>query len=702
MDGSIDDLRVDETEQGQPEQPEQPTKKPSSQMLRVPSNGETSQSSPVASASESESTTALLKPKPRSKAKGNLRGISQTTLEQHEPQSEGTDADENITNTEGVKRSQTITFPKRMLTYNLDDNVLDKQRRLLSRISRTTDTISANRPRRRKLQTGEIIKAERMLVRVEETMQRDLPEDYTENDSVRMETRPVDKWREFLVVCRMTSNEYAPFSLQMYRTRVVPEIQKADTKISPHYELALDNKQTRANIYSSLDKTIVLWRPAKHGTKIYIVRPKSTAHAVEWYTFICQTLGRDRPGSLHITVPDLDVSLIFNDPFAQLEAAMAKNGNGQNKEQHVATAIIRGCMEMLENRAEWAEVLKEWSKSEKMGLAWRRYDRLEWVFGGNEERMYGSIGMQDTHELELRPRKHYPTAIKHDGNKEDEPPSLEGFLVRLTSQRGVHQRMNKMFFKRLYFFTQDHYLFFCRPAKSMPPPPPRLTASNESDIPSSRQILNEAPLSYDINPFPLQDGDIAWTFSGNKEYVRRHDQQAYAHLHRNIHNMSQADGYIDLCRVQEVRQVQRDSSPADPNIERGPDVEYNPEARDSETRRDDGATEQFDDDRTFEMVLDNDLVMRLQAYNATTRDEWIKRTQVLVKYWKARTAADAAELKIIRQRNLDILGIDEGVESYIGQYAKKWEVKRAVASPHLHNMCSLSDCRAIKVCYSLI
>ena len=232
----------------------------------------------------------------------------------------------------------------------------------------------------------------------------------------------------------------------------------------------------------------------------------------------------------------------------------------------------------------------------------------------------------------------------------------------------------------------------------MPPPPPRLTASNESDIPSSRQILNEAPLSYDINPFPLQDGDIAWTFSGNKEYVRRHDQQAYAHLHRNIHNMSQADGYIDLCRVQEVRQVQRDSSPADPNIERGPDVEYNPEARDSETRRDDGATEQFDDDRTFEMVLDNDLVIRLQAYNVTTRDEWIKRTQVLVKYWKARTAADAAELKIIRQRNLEILGIDEEVESYIGQYAKKWEVKRAVASPHLHNMCSLSDCRAIKVC----
>lgn len=689
--------------------PKQPIKEPSSQMLRVPSTGETDQSSPIASASESESTTALLRPKSGPKDKG-IHRIIQPTLEQQEPQSEGTDLEESVSNgkANGKPNGRGIRDQKRRVKYSIDDNILDKQQRLLARLSRTHDSISANRPRRRKLQKGEIIKAERMLVRVEQTMQRDLPDDYTENDSMRMETRVVDKWREFLVVCRMADEEYAPFTLQMYKTRVVPEVQKSGTKISPYYEVSLDNKRTRVNFYSSLDKTIVMWRPSKHGTKIFIVRPKSTAHAVEWYTFMCQALGRDRPSSLQITVPDLGVSLLFKDPFAQIEGAIhSKNNNRQNgrnqthpEECNVATAIIRGCMEMLENRTEWADVLHEWSKSEKMGLAWRRYDRLEWVLGVNEERMYGSIGMQDTHELELRPRQHYPTTAKYEGTKEDEPPPLEGFLVRLTSQRGVHQRLNRMFFKRLYFFTQNHYLFFCRPAKSLPPPPPRLTSTNVSNIPSSQQILNEAPLCYDINPFPLHNSDIGWTFSGNKEYLKRHDEEAYAQLHRNLHNICHSDGYIDLCRVQEVRQVQRNSSPADPNIESGPDVEYNPDVRD--THRDDGATDQFDDDRTFEMLLDNDLVIRLQAYNKDTRDEWIRRMDALVKYWKARTASDGAELKIVRQKNLEALDIDEEVESHVGQFALKWEVKKAVASPHLHNMCSLSHCRTIKVCAFLL
>lgn len=208
------------------------------------------------------------------------------------------------------------------------------------------------------------------------------------------------------------------------------------------------------------------------------------------------------------------------------------------------------------------------------------------------------------------------------------------------------------------------------------------------------------PLSYEIEPFPIRDDDVAWTFTGSKEYLRRHDEEAFVQLHRNLHNTSNADGYIDLCRVKEVRKAQRDASPADPNIGQGPDVQYNPEARD--TRQDDGATGEFDEDRTFEMVLDNGLVIRLQSYNMETRDEWIRRAGALAKYWRTRIAADTEELKATRQRNLEVLDIDEGVESHIGQFALKWEVKKAVASPHLHNMCSLSDCRTIKVCLASV
>ncbi|KAE8338961.1 hypothetical protein BDV24DRAFT_136852 [Aspergillus arachidicola] len=660
-----------------------PLSKPTS---RTMSQYEASQSSPTASQSELGSTTPLLRSRSPRKGKGRVTSALSTP----DPETQEVESTEDL----GDER---LRFHKRAIKYN--DNLLDRQRRLKSRISRTHNMVSGTLSRRRKVKAGEIIKAERMLVRIEET-EHELPEDYGENDSWRMETRVADNWREFLVVFRATSDEYAPFTLQMYKTRVIPEIQRYNTRAKPYHEISLGRKKAKLNLYSSLDKTIVIWGPSKHGTKIYIIRPKSTAHAVEWYTSLGYALGRRRASSLSINVPDLGVSLTFKNPFEQLEARLEENersgilAHSAPQKAAAAEIIIRGCFELLDKHPEWTDVLHKWSKTERMGLAWKRYDRLEWVHGINEERMYGTLAMQRTHELQLRPRQHYRTHVHNDDKRDEEPEPVEGFLIRLTSQRGVHQRMNKMFFKRLYCFTQDHYLFFCRPAKSLPPAPPRLCA-DDSNIPSTQDILNEMPLSYDIDPFPIQDGEITWLSSGNKEHIKRHDEEAFAQLRRNLHNLTNADGYIDICQVQEVRDVHRDSCPADRNIREGPDVEFNPEARDS--RRDDGATQKFDDDKTFEMLLDNDLVVRFQAYDEGTKNEWMKRLDALVKYWKARCAADAAELKILRQRNLEILDIDEEMESVVGQFAKKWEVRRAEASPLLHNMCALTGCRAINM-----
>lgn len=650
--------------------------------------------------SESDSTTQLLRTqlKDKGKQRSKASGVSRATLQHHEPQ----DEDENGTEDPQIQRRLT----KKMAKLNLDDTIKHKQQRLRTRIAKTQGTISANRPRRRKVQDGEIVKAEKMLVCVEETVQSSLPYDYTENDSLRMETRTVDKWREFLVVCRKSSAEHTPFAIQMYRTRVIPDVQRPNSKTPPYYEVRLNHKTTHVNLYSPLDKTIVIWYPCRRGTKIFILRPKSAAHSAEWYTFIRQVLGWRRPTSIPIHVPDLGVSLVFKNPF-QRRGACLEEGNSDSEHTaalsdrppsdgiFAAVNIIQGCMEMLEGRAEWAEVLKAWSRTEKMGLAWKRYDRLEWVFGVNEENMYGTIAMQSSHELELRPKHHYSTANRHRGIKEEEPAPIEGFLVRLTSQRGAHQRMNRMFFKRLYFFSHDHYLFFSRPAKALPPAPPKCAPREDESVPSAREILDVMPLSWDVNPYPVQDGEISWLSNGNSEYIKRHDEEAYAHVRRNVHNISNADGYIDLCRVQEVRNIYRGSSPTDPNIQQGPSVDFNREPRDS--RQEDGATRELDDDRTFEMVLQNDLVIRLQAYDATTRDEWVKRLDSLVKYWRIRCADDAKEHQLLRQRNLNLLDIDEAMESVVGQFAKKWEVKKAEASPHLHNMCSLTGCRTIKV-----
>lgn len=712
--------------------PEARPKSPGSQNLSIPGPANSSPllSTTSAGPSEADSVTFLLKDKQKDKKtqksvkstkslksrksqkklENKASGTSRFTLEHHDPR-DADDAEDDEEEDDVRKRQIQRRITKKMAKLNLDDNIMDKQQRLRSRIAKTQGTISATRPRRRKLQDGEIVKAEKMLVLVEETLKDTLPANYNENDSLRVETRTIDKWREFLVVCRKSARENAPFVLQMYRTRVIPDVQNLRSRTPPHYEIRLNHRNTQVNLYSSLDKTIVVSHPRRRGTKIYIIRPKSSAHAAEWYTFIRQVLGWRRPTKLSINVPDLGVSLIFKNPFQQLEARLDAGHADKNhttllsqhvaEEKFAAAAIIRGCVDMLQGQPEWAEVLGAWSKTEKMGLAWKRYDRLEWVFGVNEENMFGSIAMQSSHELELRPRYHYPTAIKLPGeplseHKQEEPRPLEGFLIRLTSQKGVHQRRNKMFFKRLYFFTEDHHLLFCRPAKALPPPPPKLVPTDESEIPSYQDILNKAPISYDIDPYPLQENDVAWLSNGNPEYVKRHDEEAYAQVQRKVHNISQSDGYIDLCKVREVRRIQRGSTSADPNISEGPAVDFNTEPQDS--LQDDGATREFDDDRTFEMALDNGLVIRLQAYNAETRNMWVKRLDELVQYWRRRCADDAAELQAVRKRNLKLLEIDDEMESVIGQFAEKWEVKKAEASPHLHNMCLLSGCRTIKVC----
>ena len=629
------------------------------------------------------STTSLLYHQERQKGKSPMSDVAPDTLRTQDPESDDMEEDKNVMN-KGLPNKIAAHISSGVARFHLDDDVLDTQQRLHSHIERIQENITW--PQKHTLLEGEIVTAEKMLVRVEETL-NEIPDDYNETVSMRTETHVIGEWKEYLVVCRRSSQEQMSYALKIYKTRVIKSAEDSGLRNSSCYDISLNRKHTKVNLFSPLDKTIVIWHPHKRGTRIFILRPRSAARSVEWYTFIHHSLGWHRPSSLLINVPDLDISLVFRRPFEQPDLSLSDGKQmGQAREQLAAASIVRDCIEILQNQPEWSDVLNAWSKFEKMGLAWKRYDRLEWVCGVNERQMYGAIAMQMSHDLELRPKNHYPTFIKDsEGNRQEEPSPVEGFLVRLTSQQGVQQRMRKMFFKRLFFFTQDHFLFFCKPAKATLPLKLILNHSNISNHGNS----DETRLQYEINPFPVENGHITWLNSGNKEFIRKHDEDAFAESQRNIRNLSNCEGYVDLCSVCEVRHILHDT-PTDPYT------------RNEGHDRDNVNVDQFRDGRRFELVLDNGLVVRLLAYNSSSRDKWIKRLDGLVKYWKARLTSDAAELKIIRQWNLRVLGIDEEMESILGQFAKKWEVKRAEASPHLYNMCAVSDCRAIKVCLTVL
>lgn len=231
---------------------------------------------------------------------------------------------------------------------------------------------------------GEIIKMENMLVRVEITLKK-LPNEYDENESMQVETRTAEKWREYVVVCRETGEEETPFSLRLYKSRVIPAIDRPHVSSHGTREIPLDPKLTKVNLYSSLDKTLVLWLPYKLGTIIYIMRPRCYSSSVEWYTFLRNALGWARPDLLWIQVPDLSLSLRIEDPFGKIEEKLRDSPLDDEapirEEKVVARNLLNQSMEMLEGIKEWADIIEHWKTNERMGLAWRRYDRIEWIHG---------------------------------------------------------------------------------------------------------------------------------------------------------------------------------------------------------------------------------------------------------------------------------------------------------------------------------
>ena len=98
---------------------------------------------------------------------------------------------------------------------------LKREIQLRARLAQHASKRLSRKLTRGKLQDGEIVKMEKMLVRIDVTSGSEQPSDeYDEKDSQRVETRTVEKWREFMVVCRESHEDDAVLCLQMYKTRV--------------------------------------------------------------------------------------------------------------------------------------------------------------------------------------------------------------------------------------------------------------------------------------------------------------------------------------------------------------------------------------------------------------------------------------------------------------------------------------------------
>lgn len=128
-----------------------------------------------------------------------------------------------VDDTKDLGTSRTEPRSPGLVRFNIPDTPVLKQE-MQVRAKMAQGLRKSRLPRRftrGKLKDGEIVKVEKMLVRLDITTGSEQPnEDYDEKDSQRVETRTTEKWREFMVVCRESHEENAVLCLQMYKTRV--------------------------------------------------------------------------------------------------------------------------------------------------------------------------------------------------------------------------------------------------------------------------------------------------------------------------------------------------------------------------------------------------------------------------------------------------------------------------------------------------
>lgn len=169
------------------------------------------------------STTSLLRkadsqkasdPAPISPAKGILAKAKRKSEQGGSSDSNGSPLDRV-----GETISRRKSNLRNLVKFDIPEDSKRATIHLRAKQAQMTVQRASTKLRRRKIKDGVIVKMERMLIRVDEAG-KDVPDDYDENESQRVDYRVKDKWREYMVVCRHSESDDADFVLQMYKTRV--------------------------------------------------------------------------------------------------------------------------------------------------------------------------------------------------------------------------------------------------------------------------------------------------------------------------------------------------------------------------------------------------------------------------------------------------------------------------------------------------
>ncbi len=630
-----------------------------------------------------------------------------------------------------------------------------------------------------KKKPGKIIKIEKMLVTIKTSKQKNI---LNFNEVECCDTRTEQRSREYTVIARSTGEFDSPIILQFRSKRNIPLIDKeknGSSKKSIKDKLSsvlnsnsnsLDLRLSRnvcANFYSTLDKSIVLWKNVKdpptkkhlssnhihtinnnvkmkkikkevekknanndnynndqYGSIFYILQCKTQSNAVLWFSFFQECLGISSNKNFSLKIPDLDLSCDVKFP-KNLYSKLTKNGLNDDDSNNmlvlnynnskygydyhynfpIVTYIIDNVLrKVCSIDEEHALFIKTWRENnEKLALDWRRYDRVEWIFGNNQKLLFGKWSMNMTHDLEIRPLKHYPDDIKipvdnvSGGTSTimEEPSPIEGYLTRIiTTVDGelYKSKFNncKVMSNDLYFTTCDNLLFFCETEFATPPINDLSMFDLNgliNDVTRARKFIKSMPIINEICPFRTDENgrfEALPVHSFNQVCFKKFDRDALLEFDRRVGTIVRAKGFIDLKLILNIK-------PVNVTDERFQNSQLQLILVNNNFK----SNVKINIDGLFEIFLKNGTTILLQAFSKEARDEWIFRLNKISRYWVLRFQEDVTRMKMIRQSNIKTLNIDGIKEAKIGESMSRWEVSRGIADPTSFNITGIAMSRTI-------
>ncbi|ORY66941.1 hypothetical protein BCR35DRAFT_308380 [Leucosporidium creatinivorum] len=426
--------------------------------------------------------------------------------------------------------------------------------------------LAAFPPRKRKSK-NDILRKERMLMRVDWSAREDLPDHFDENTSRKFPTKH-EGWEELGVVWRR-------HHIELWTEPAIHATSFLLGRKKLKHTIPLHPNRTKLSLYSSPDSIFCLThRPSSHhndspstssakskrasrkkasgderaddegeeeednggrskatkrayvhfrhsGTNIYIFRPKTTSVSKEWMWHLFRALGGSLPKQLDIAVPGLGARIRLPVPVDLPAKPSAGEGylpmeerEGEGWRLLTPSAVIAACVERLRCFPEWEKLFQEAQQAgREVRLVWRRGRVLDWVEMGKREREWGvvaGLAMQQPHfepRLELRLALHYPTTVRLPST----PTSPSIRLSEPPSIEGYLTRHRpKSGNERIYLSSHDGHLFLCRPTTAHPPEPP---------MPVHEGVENPAALV--LAPFVLGFASVG---AGEKEKKKKRER----------------------------------------------------------------------------------------------------------------------------------------------------------------------------------